>query len=319
MNFIQQAYQGKNDWFLYVASIIVIFLGWQLIGAAPLLIGAVLHSSDLNEFYRAAEDNFTTLGMDKNLYLTLMLLTFVGGLISLFLCVTKIHKRSITSLVTSRTNVDWKRFWFAFLLWGVIAAGVTFITIFLNQDLYTWNFKPIPFFILLAICIVLLPLQTSLEELLFRGYFMQGLGTLVKNRWFPLLITSLLFGAMHLANPEVAELGYVTMVFYVGTGLLYGITTLMDEGTELALGLHAVNNIVAATLLTSDWVALQTDALYIDYSEPSVGLEMFFPVLVLYPLLLFIFSKKYGWKNWKEKLTGKIRKPLGLEENYRVL
>ena len=93
----------------------------------------------------------------------------------------------------------------------------------------------------------------------------------------------------------------------------------MDEGTELALGLHAVNNIVAATLVTADWVAFQTDALYIDSAEPSVGYEMFFPVLVLYPIMLLVFSKKYGWGNWKEKLTGKIKKPLGLEENYRVL
>ena len=148
---------------------------------------------------------------------------------------------------------------------------------------------------------------------------MQGLGTATKNRWFPLLFTSVLFGVMHLANPEVAKLGYISMVFYIGTGLFYGIVTLMDEGTELALGLHAVINIVAATLVTTDWVALQTDALFVDTSEPSVGYEMFLPVLVLYPIMLLIFSKKYGWKNWGEKLFGKIHKPIELEENYRIL
>ena len=35
--------------------------------------------------------------------------------------------------------------------------------------------------------------------------------------------------------------------------------------------------------------------------------------------MLLIFSKKYGWTNWKEKLTGKIEKPVNLKENYRIL
>ena len=319
MNFIQQAYKGKNDWFLYVATILIVFIGWQVLGAIPLLVTAVLHSADLGEFYKAAGDNFMTLGIDKNLFLVMMISTFVFGLITLLICVKGLHKRSITSLVTSREKIDWKRFWFAFVLWGLIAGVTTLISIYTSPETNTWNFKPVPFFTLLTVCFLMLPLQTSLEELLFRGYFMQGLGTATKNRWFPLLFTSVLFGVMHLANPEVAKLGYISMVFYIGTGLFYGIVTLMDEGTELALGLHAVNNIVAATLVTTDWVALQTDALFVDTSEPSVGYEMFLPVLVLYPIMLLIFSKKYGWKNWGEKLFGKIHKPIELEENYRIL
>jgi hypothetical protein len=31
------------------------------------------------------------------------------------------------------------------------------------------------------------------------------------------------------------------------------------------------------------------------------------PVLIIFPLLLFIFSKKYNWTNWKEKLTGTLK------------
>jgi len=310
MNFIEQAYKGNNQWFLYLATILIVFVGWQIIGAVPLLVTAVIYSSDMNEFYRAANDNFMSLGIDKNLFLALMIFTFIAGLFTLLLCVKTMHKRSIRSLVTSRSKIDWQRFWFAFLLWGAIAAITTFIAIYTSSETHTWNFKPIPFFTLLLISLIMLPFQTSLEELLFRGYFMQGLGVLVKNRWFPLLITSVVFGLMHIANPEVAKLGYISMVFYIGTGLFYGIVTLMDEGTELALGLHAVNNIVAATIVTADWVAFQTDALYIDSAEPSVGYEMFFPVLVLYPFMLLVFSKKYGWRNWKEKLTGKVNEPL---------
>ena len=109
------------------------------------------------------------------------------------------------------------------------------------------------------------------------------------------------------------------MIFYIGTGFFYGITTLMDEGTELALGLHAANNMIAAFLITTDWMVFQTDALFIDTSEPSVTWEMFIPVFILYPLILVLFSKKYGWTNWLEKLTGKVENPLSIEENYSNL
>ena len=67
---------------------------------------------------------------------------------------------------------------------------------------------------------------------------MQGLGIMAKNRWVPLVVTSVLFGAMHFFNPEVDKLGYGIMVYYMGTGFFLGIMTLMDEGLELALGFH---------------------------------------------------------------------------------
>ena len=173
---------------------------------------------------------------------------------------------------------------------------------------------PVSFAILVLVSFLFLPIQTSMEEILFRGYLMQGFGTWFKKSFVALILTSVIFGLLHGMNPEVERLGYVLMIFYVGTGLLYGITTLMDEGTELALGLHASNNMFAAFLITTDWTVFQTDALFIDTSEPSLTWEMFLPVFVLYPLILLLFAKKYGWKNWLEKLTGKVVKPLNFEE-----
>ena len=315
MNYIQQAYKGKNDWYHWVFTLFVVFIGWQFVGIIPLFVVAFKHSANMSEFLNAGKDNFMTLGIDNNLFLFLMVLMFIFGFISLVVGVKYIHKRTLTSLFTSRKSVDWKRLWFGFILWGIIAAVVIIFGIFISPENYVWNFKPIPFFTLLAVSFLFLPFQTSFEELLFRGYFMQGIGILARNRWLPLILTSVCFGLLHAANPEVQKLGAISMVFYIGTGFFYGITTLMDEGTELSLGLHAINNIIAAIFVTTNWTVFQTDALYVDVSEPSVGWEMFFPVFVLYPLILFIFSKKYGWKNWKEKLSGKIEEPINSLEH----
>jgi membrane protease YdiL (CAAX protease family) len=152
----------------------------------------------------------------------------------------------------------------------------------------------------------MIPLQTSAEEFIFRGYLMQGFGLLVKNKWIPLLTTSVIFGCLHFFNPEVAKMGNIVMVYYIGTGLFLGILTLMDEGTELALGFHAANNLTTALLVTSEWSALQTHSILKDISNPSAGFEIVLPVFIVFPLLLLVFAKKYGWTDWKEKLTGKI-------------
>ena len=72
------------------------------------------------------------------------------------------------------------------------------------------------------------------------------------------------------------------------------------------MGFHAANNIIGALLVTSDWSAFQTHSIFKDLSEPSAGFDVILPVLIIYPILLFIFSKKYNWNNWKAKLTGDI-------------
>lgn len=100
------------------------------------------------------------------------------------------------------------------------------------------------------------------------------------------------------------------VTFYIASGLFFGIVTLLDEGAEIAIGMHAVNNVIAALFITADWTVFKTDALYVDMSEPTINFEMFLPIVVLYPLAILIFSKKYGWSRWKEKLFGEIVEPV---------
>lgn len=306
MNYIKQALKGLNDFWRYLLGLLLIVIGWQFLGMLPLVAVAYKLSDNLQHFQESADTSFMNLGIDKNLFLFLILFSFIIGLLSLFFVVKNIHHRSVKTLITARKKVDWKRVFFSFSLWFFVSVLMLFLSYYSNPEEFHWNFKPVPFIILVLLSFLLMPLQTSFEELLFRGYLMQGIGVLVKNAWIPLLVTSAIFGLLHGANPEVDKLGNWIFVYYIGTGLFLGLLTLLDDGTELALGFHAANNIVAAIFVTQSWVVFQTDALFISYSEPTLGLETFFPVLVLYPIMLFVFAKKYHWKNWKEKLFGRI-------------
>jgi len=310
MNFIQQAYKGNRSWYWYLLTIFIVFVFWQILGVIPISLVAFMKTGNFADFEAASLDGFASIGIESNFYLVLMLFTLIMGLVGLLISIKSIHKRAVKTVVTSRETIDWKRVFYAFMLWFGISVFLLALGYYLEPEDLVWNFKPVPFIILVVISFLLIPLQTSFEELLFRGYLMQGIGALVKNRWFPLLITSVVFGLLHGANPEVAKLGYGIMVFYIGTGLLFGITTLMDEGTEIAIGLHAANNIVAAIFVTTDWTVFKTHALFVDTSDPSLGWETFVPVFIIYPVLLIILSKKYGWTNWQEKLFGKIERPI---------
>ncbi|MFQ3174385.1 MAG: membrane protease YdiL (CAAX protease family) [Flavobacterium sp.] len=302
--FIEQGVNSENKFWKYLIGSMVIIVA-SLIGQVPLLLGMFYETMLEGKAYPS--DNYAVMHFfEPNLTLFLILISFVFTLIGIYFVVRYLHNQTMLSITTSRKKMDWSRFFFSFSIWAIFTVVSTLLFYFFSPADFVVNFKPIPFAILVVIGALLIPIQTSTEEYIFRGYLMQGFANLAKNKWFPLLMTSIIFGAMHLSNPEVLKMGNIIFVYYIGTGLFLGIVTLMDEGLELALGFHAANNLVSALLVTSDWSAFQTHSILKDISEPKAGLDVILPVLVIYPLLLFIFSRKYQWSGWKEKLTGKI-------------
>jgi len=316
--YIEQAFKGLHEWWRYLIGILLIFMAWQLLGMLPLSIAIGFQYFQTGEIAVTIPEMIDLLG--SNLFLFLMLLSFAVGLAGVVFSAKVLHNLSFVQITTSRKKIDWKRFWFIFFLWGIISTSFVLVDyFFFAPEEYELNFKLKPFLILAIISIFFIPLQTSFEEYFFRSYLMQGIGVVFKNKWLPLLITSVGFGLMHIANPEVDKLGPIIMVYYIGTGLFLGILTLMDEGLELALGFHAANNLFTALLVTADWTAFQTDSILKDMSDPgtmALG-EIFVPVFVVFPILLIILSKKYNWTNWKDKLIGTVKEPT--KEDYKII
>lgn len=309
--FIKQVFNYRYDFWRYVVGFAIIAFGVLIIGQIPLTVALFLEKGvDL----LGMEEAEMMHALDSNYFLFLMLVSFAIGLIFIFGVVKFLHKQTLRSLTTSRRKVDWGRFWFSFALVGTFLVLTTFIDYYFNPEDYLFNFKPVPFLILVVIAVIFIPLQTSFEEYLFRSYLMQGIGSVAGNKWLPLVITSVVFGSLHFFNPEVAKLGNIIMIYYIGTGFMLGIMALMDEGIELTLGFHAANNLVTALLVTADWTAFQTNSIFRDVSEPSAGWDVLIPILIIYPIFLLIFAQKYQWKNWKEKLFGAVEMP----ENIKV-
>ena len=302
--FLEKVDKSTNLPLKYLLGFFIIALSY-VFGQFPISIAIIFKTFSTGKPMPTTNADFMKI-LSPNLTLFLALLIFVFTMLGIIIVVKYLHKLKLIAIITSRKKVDWNRIMFSFSLWAFFTAASTLLLYFVHPENFVVNFHPVPFLILAIIGITMLPIQTTTEEFIFRGYLMQGFGILAKNRWVPLITTSALFGLMHLANPEVEKLGYIILVYYIGTGFFLGIITLMDEGMELALGFHAANNLVGALLVTSDWSALQTESIFKDISEPSAGFEILVPIFIIFPILLFIFSKKYNWTNWKEKLTGKI-------------
>lgn len=302
--FIEQGIRLENKFWKYILGSVFIITA-SFVGQIPLVLAVISKTILKGATYPTTNEGIMHF-FEPNVTLFLILISFVFALAGIYFVVKYLHQQTMLSITTSRKKVDWNRVFFSFGLWAAFSIVSTLVFYFFNPSLYLLQFKPIPFAILFLIAVALVPIQTSTEEYVFRSYLMQGFGNLAQNKWFPLLMTSVIFGAMHLFNPEVSKMGNIIFVYYIGTGLFLGIITLMDEGLELALGFHAANNLIGALLITSDWSAFQTHSIFKDISEPQAGFDVILPVVLIYPILLFIFSRKYQWTDWKEKLTGKI-------------
>lgn len=284
--FIEQAYRGKNSWYLYIFTIIIVFTAIQ-IASIPLALYLMINNPE-------ALQGGITLITDTNWGLALSLLSFVGGFFALFFCVKYIHQKEYLDIVTSRFKFNWQRFFFGAAVWTVISLLTILITISSSENNeIVFQFDPAKFIGLVVVSLLLLPFQTAFEELMFRGYLMQGFALFFKSKWTSFIIVAILFGIMHGANPEVKNFGAeVALPQYIIMGLILGFIALKDNGLELAIGLHAANNIVAAITFTSDASALQTHALFKDLNPTASHLDTLI-LLIAGIIFIAICNRKY--------------------------
>ena len=300
MFLFDKSYRLKNFGYYILGSFILIF--FSFIGQLPMIpfLPTELPSPDANPM-----NLFKSI--PSNLRLFLLLLSFVAVVPGIWLVVKKLHDLPLMSILSSRKKIDLERVMYSFMLWGSIVSAFVFLEYSLSPEDYEINFKLKEFLILAVIAILFIPIQTSVEEVVFRGYLMQGFGHWLNSRFMALFLTSIVFGSLHLANPEITALGYEFIFLYISVGFLLGIMTLMDDGLELAIGFHAANNLIAALLVTADWTVFQTESILINIAEPSLGITDWIAPIIIYPIILAVFARKYSWSNWKEKLFSKVR------------
>ena len=298
MNFLEYGLGKENQFWKYPIVMIVSWIvGMGFLGSIPLLIvaGIFRSQSGVDRSWWDSMD-FEAIGMSLNLGLFLMLFMFVIGLLVFLGLIKAMHGSTYKEVTNGTKKIRWNRVWVGVWSWGILMAIFNGILLIANPENYVFQFDATRFLPLLVIALIFIPLQTSFEELTFRGYFAQGLARLTKSRWVAFLTPSIIFGLMHSWNPEVAEHGFwIMMPQYILIGLVWGLISILDDGIELALGGHAINNIFVCLFFTHHSYAVQTYAMF--------QIQEINPITSLITLIIFaivyvgVLSLRYQW-NW---------------------
>ena len=277
----------------------VLLTATNTIGGIPLLIAMGVKAADNPDIIvQLAENpnNLTVLGLDSNLYLFTMLFPFFIGLITFMLLIKPLNHRNFTCTINGTNGFRWNRFLISALVWLLISAIYLYVYIKLEPLNFKVNNRSMVTLVpLILMSVLFIPFQAAFEEIIFRGYLMQGFAVLARNRWIPLIMTSILFGLMHIMNPEVSEFGFGTMMpQYILFGLIFGLITILDDGIEAAMGAHTANNVFLCIMVTNESSALQTPALYqqIEINPWADLISMFFMGM----LVIFILGIIFKWK-----------------------
>jgi len=309
--YFKQAKDGENEWWMYLVTVLLLLFGYG-VGQLPLLwvqSYALENHSDIGtaEVDRFAQTlDFSILHIDNNLGILLMFTIFIGATLFFLLAVKFIHKKSLKGLITHNYRISWTKVFFGLVVWLALLSIFELILYFVSPETYYLKANWDKVFILLLICITVLPIQTTLEELFFRSYVMKGIGLIARSKWIPLIITSILFGLVHSSNPEISKYGMVPMqLYYISAGLLLGIITIMDDGLELAIGVHAATNIYGALFVCYDGSVLQTDSIW---HVTDINAWIMAVIFVVSGIIFLLLSKKiFDWAAWS-KLTEEIKK-----------
>ena len=169
--FIEQAYKGKNNW-------------WRVLVTTSLCSGIFIVNMILflvlpDDVIQKSTDIVKSMSNTASLVLNLLPFAFLLGL--LFLLVSNLHERSIVSLTTSRSKVDFKRIFFSFGLIVILTLFSFGVSYYMDNSEIVWNFHLTKFAVLFTLSIILFPFQIGLEEYLFRGYLMQQIGIAVET------------------------------------------------------------------------------------------------------------------------------------------
>ena len=285
ITFLDNASGSKNSWWRYLLTII---LTWPV----PMAVTAVIFIPVfmiLSIIALATNTSDLSYAIASNPLFELVLTGISAALsiLFLYLCIEFVHKRKFISLINTACRVDWKRIlkgagiWFAILTIGSLAELI------IDPGSVKVTFNPNTFIFLLLLSLMVFPLQASFEELFFRGYLMQAVGLLTKKPIIPLLVTSVIFAALHFWNGSdtITSVDIVLQVFIIGITL--GIITLGENRLETAMGVHIANNIfVSVVANTANGGFDGLPSILTSYGAPNPLQDV--PVFAVYALALIM-------------------------------
>jgi len=183
MNYFEQTKLGESRWWSWVSVTAITFFAWFIFSiflSFPLMLIAGSLDLPLFEATPTSDGTDTTdpllqlMGASPIAY-AIFLLTFPAALTGLYFGQKLIHSRTLTLLHTAAARFRWMRVFRGFFLTWIVLGAFAAVGNALGLIDVEYVFSGGRFWMFALVSLLLIPIQSATEEIVFRGYFNQGL------------------------------------------------------------------------------------------------------------------------------------------------
>jgi membrane protease YdiL (CAAX protease family) len=148
-----------------------------------------------------------------------------------------VHQVRPRWLYSVQPRLRWRYLFGCLAIAAVVLNGVMLLSTTVDEPL---SFQPQPgFWGFLVVMVLTSPIQAAAEEIFFRGYLLQALGSLVARPWFGVIASAVVFAVLH--GSQNLPLFIDRLAF----GLLAGLLVWRTGGLEAGIAAHVINNVFA--------------------------------------------------------------------------
>jgi membrane protease YdiL (CAAX protease family) len=162
-----------------------------------------------------------------------------------------LHQMQPRWLSSVQPRIRWRYLFVCLAIAAVVLNGIMLLSTTVGQPR---SFHPQEgFWGFLVVIVLTSPIQAAAEEIFFRGYLLQALGSLVPRAWFGVVVSSVVFALLH--GTQNLPLFVDRLAF----ALLAGLLVWRTGGLEAGIAAHVINNVFAYVFagLTTSVAALK--------------------------------------------------------------
>jgi uncharacterized protein len=162
-----------------------------------------------------------------------------------------IHQMRPRWLSSVQPRIRWRYLFGCLAIAAIALNGVMLLSTTVGKPLSVQSQQD--FWAFFAVIVLTSPIQAAAEEIFFRGYLLQALGSLVARPWFGVIASSVVFALLH--GTQNVPLFVDRLAF----GLLAGLLVWRTGGLEAGIAAHVINNVFAYLIagLTTSVAALK--------------------------------------------------------------
>lgn len=284
ITFLDNAHEGKNNWWRYLLTSAAAWMGPFILILIVLIPFIILsHPVKMN-----ITPNNVVNTLNPLIFMVILGAYYTLSFVLFYLCSRFIHGKTIRKMVSTSSQFNWKNMLKGFGLWSIILGFSLVVDVLINPSQVKLSLDQ-PFLILLIMSLIIFSIQASFEEIFFRGYLMQGIGLLTRKPFIPLFFTSAIFAVGHFGNGTsiITGIGAVLNMFIFG--MVLGIITLGENGLETAIGAHIANNIMVTSMIGGIDIIGDLPSMLTFGGGSSFGVPYF---ILPFILLAIVFWKK---------------------------